>query len=201
MKLIGLSGAAGVGKDTVASMVLGHVSGHAVAFADPLRRAAVEAFGLSMNQMLDRELKETVIDRWGKSPREILQLMGTESFRDVFGDDHWCNRADLTLDQLIEMDRREATSADVCIWTDVRFENEARWIREKGGVIVEIRRSSVYPVGVVGHRSAQPLPPECVDWTVYNEAGIDELQARIPERLAGWLSDAVPVHEARRRAA
>lgn len=201
MKLIGLSGAAGAGKDTVAGLVLEHVPGHAVAFADPLRRAAAEAFGLSMHQMLDRELKEQVVPHWGKSPREILQLLGTECFRDVFGGDHWCRRAEITLAEIIEQDARVAFAADVCLFTDVRFVDEVQWIKSHGGIVVEVRRSEVYPVGVVGHRSAQPLPAELVDWVVYNEESLAVLAQRVPLWLSGWLSEATPLHEAKKQAA
>jgi len=195
MKLIGLTGPAGAGKDTLAGMILDHVSGHSVAFADPLRHAAAAMFGLTMDQMLDRDLKEKVIPRWGKSPREILQLLGTEGARDLFGNDVWCKRAQITLDQIVALDKREHTAADVCIFTDVRFKDEAQWINERGGVVIEIRRKAAIPVGIAGHRSAAPLPAHIPDWTIYNDKSLSDLRELVSRNLNDWLEDATHLHE------
>lgn len=195
MKLIGLSGAAGAGKDTVASMLLDNVCGHQRAFAAPLKAAAAQMFGLTREQMEDRELKEKLVPFWGKSPREILQLLGTECGRDVFGTDIWTKRADLTLEQILAEDRSESFAAEVLVWTDVRFADEAEWIHRHGGVVIEIRRSAAIPVGVKGHRSAAPLPAECVDWTIYNESSKEALASQVRNSYAAWLGDAHDLDE------
>lgn len=201
MKIIGLSGQAGAGKDTLASIVLKHVTGSALAFADPLRCAAAAMFGLTDEQMQDRDLKEQVIDYWGKSPRQILQLLGTEAGRDLFGDDIWCKRAALTVDSFIEMDRLEAFPRDVLVFTDVRFDDEAQWIKSLGGVVVDIQRPALKSVGIKGHRSALPLSAECIDFTFYNHGNLDDLQTVVPAALSCWLAEAMPLHIAKQKAA
>jgi len=197
MKLIGLTGKAGSGKDTLASMILEHTTGTTRAFADPLRRAAKEIFGLTDQQMADRELKEQVVPYWGMSPRRILQLLGTESVRHVFGGDTWVLNADLRLEALLQSESREQLPVEVCIWTDCRYPEEASWIRENGGIVIRVKRPGV--AAVESHSSEQDLPAELVDGRVINGGTLDELCETVQDILPDWLDKCVPVHEARKR--
>lgn len=199
MKLIGLTGKAGAGKDTLASLILEHTTGTTRAFADPLRRAAKEIFGLTDDQMTDRVLKEQVIPYWGKSPRRLLQLLGTESVRDVFGTDTWVKNADLRLQALERTEADEALPIEVVVWTDCRFPQEAEWIRANGGIVIEVRRPDVEPVAT--HSSEQGLPAALVDGVFWNNGTIDELRNHVRESMPEVLQYAIPVHEARKRKA
>lgn len=198
MKIIGFAGQAGAGKDTIASIVLEHVTGSQMAFADPLRNAAAAMFGLTDEQMSDRILKEQVIPHWGKSPRQILQLLGTEAGRDLFGTDIWCKRAGITLDWIVYMDSLEPTARDVLLFTDVRFADEAQWIRSMGGVVVNVDRPALKQVGIDGHRSAQPLPADCIDFTFYNHGTAEDLKTVVPAALSFWLNEATDLHRVKR---
>lgn len=198
MKLIGLAGRAGSGKDTLAGLILEHVTGQQRAFADPLRRAAQAVFGLTDEQMSDRELKERVIPFWGRSPRQILQLLGTESVRDVFGPDTWVRAAALHLDALAWCESRESLPIDVVIYTDCRFPEEAQWIRDNGGVVIEITRPDA--VAVAAHSSEQPLPVELIDYAILNDGTIADLRDQVLHNIAAWL-DAGRHYGSARRAA
>ena len=178
MLLIGLTGKAGAGKDTVASMLLEECTGTQVAFADPLRAAAKSIFGLTDEQMNDRLLKEREIPYWGRSPREILQLLGTEALRGTFGPDVWVKRAALRLASLIELERSQPFSSELLIFTDCRFAEEAQWIREQGGVVIEVMCTGLPSAGVAGHASESGLPDALVDLMVINsrQIGLDGLR-------------------------
>lgn len=199
MKLIGLTGKAGAGKDTLAGLILEHTTGTTRAFAEPLKRAAREVFGLTDEQMTDRVLKEQVIPYWGKSPRQILQLLGTEGIRNVFGGDTWVKNADLRLQALESAEAGQALPIEVVIWTDVRFAEEAEWIRANGGVVVEVRRPGIE--AVAAHSSESGLPKELVDGVFWNSGTIDELRNHLRESMPEVLQYAIPVHEARKRKA
>jgi hypothetical protein len=69
-------------------------------------------------------------DSFGKSfsPRDALQLMGTEAGREVFHPDIW----------VISLLNR-ARGKDVVI-TDVRFQNEIKYIQENGGIVIRVKR-------------------------------------------------------------
>ena len=177
MKLIGLTGKARSGKDTIASY-LWHSAGFTrIAFADPLKLAAQNIFGLTDGQTFDDELKEVVIERLGMSPRQIFQKLGTEAVRNVFGEDTWLKRWLVGYDLFKDSD-------DIVV-PDFRFENEADLVRSLGGIIVEVRRGP----GLLGSTGTHPselgllaLP----DVIIENHGTLDELYAQVEGVLRGF---------------
>ena len=148
MHIIGLTGVAGSGKDTVADLF---VKGHGftkIGFADALYSEVSEAFGVSVDTLRNRTTKESpmtelelinchdmdfldvvTVDRHTPlSPRRVLQWWGTE-YRRAQNEDYWVN----------EMARRTAGESAVVI-PDVRFQNEANMILNHGGTIICVER-------------------------------------------------------------
>ena len=134
-KLIGLAGKAGTGKDTVADYLWEKEGAIKIAFADALRAAACSIFGLGQCNFTDRELKEAENDYWGMSPRRMLQLLGTEATKPVFGEHIWLKRWFLSYSAVRDTDH--------VVVPDVRFDVEAGAIRRLGGTIVHIVRPGV----------------------------------------------------------
>jgi hypothetical protein len=62
------------------------------------------------------------------TPREALQKMGTEAGREVFHKDIW----------VISLLNR-AKGKDVVV-TDVRFQNEIKYIQDNGGIVIRVKR-------------------------------------------------------------
>ena len=170
MKLIGLIGKARSGKDTVAKMLYAQHAFTRIAFADPLKLAAQQMFGLSTEQTWSDAVKEDVIPYWGMSPRQMFQLFGNEAVKPVFGDDVWIKRWYMAYSFFKDSD-------DIVV-PDVRFDHEAECIRSLGGIIVEIQRG----VGLVGstgdHASERGLStlPEA---TIYNTGTLDDLRNKV----------------------
>lgn len=166
--LIGLTGAAGAGKGSVAHFLV-HRHGFAeIAFADPLY-AAVEAItGISQTKLKDRRHKEEPIDWIGKSPRELLQLLGTEFGRKMVKESLWVDRA---MRRVIPF----------TVITDVRFDNEAAAIKGRGGVIWEVvRPGQACLVGeAASHESEHGIMRDLVDLTLFNEGTLDDLAASV----------------------
>jgi hypothetical protein len=123
--IIGLSGRAGSGKDTVADRLVTMHGFKAISIAKPLKDAASILFDINRDAMDDRELKETIDPRYGVSPRTILQNMGTEYIRNQFGGDFLIKRA------LSDAKKFTDDHQNVVI-TDVRFGNEAQGIMDTG---------------------------------------------------------------------
>lgn len=186
MKIIGLAGCAGSGKDTVADLLLKQHGGYRRAFADPIREAAKAVFGLTDAQMQDRDKKEVEVPYWGRSPREILQLLGTESVRDVFGADTWVKSAELKLAAVLAADAMETRGSELLVYTDVRFPQEAGFIHSKGGVVVEVHRPGFGPVNE--HASDQGLPKICIDFDLMNRGDLSVLEACVLDLSELWLS-------------
>jgi hypothetical protein len=143
--LIGITGRARTGKDTSANYLVQAFGFKQVSFAAPLKAAAAIMLGITEDMVNGTGYdREEVNPDWGFSVREFLQKLGTEGCREAFREDFWINRA-----------RIEVESATVpVVISDVRFENEAEFIRKSGGVLLHIHRNT----GLThAHRSEQPL--------------------------------------------
>lgn len=138
--LIGLCGRAGTGKDTVADRLVEQHQFSRYAFADPLRSMLevmlIEA-GLEYAYIHERSLKEQPIPGLGFSYRHLAQTLGTEWGRSL-SPTFWLQLAALNLG-LHDLPN-SAPVHDRIVITDVRFPNEATWLRALGGQVVLIQR-------------------------------------------------------------
>lgn len=130
--LIGITGRAGSGKDTVAEHLREAYGFEPMAFADPLKEAASAMFNVPLWYFHDRDLKEVILPEWEMSPRHMAQRLGTEAVRGTFGQDFWIKR-------WIQEYHTIPTGIDIVV-TDVRFNNEAQAIRDMGGLVLHISR-------------------------------------------------------------
>lgn len=142
--LIGLVGFAGSGKGAVGDILDNAYHFQPLAFADNVKDAVAIIFDwprelLEGDTPESREFREEIdpwwSDRLGKTvtPRYMLQLMGTEAGRGVFGHDIWVHS---TL-------KRIENSTDIIddwVITDVRFPNEIEAIKKSGGFVVRVTR-------------------------------------------------------------
>lgn len=184
VKLIGLHGHAGSGKDTVADFILSKYKDHYDhAFAGPLKVACAAAFGVPLSYFEDRELKETTLPDFAESPRRIAQFMGTEIFRNHFGADHWIKvLANRLNNEYLGEDDGEYDSNDTVIITDVRFQNEYDWIIENQGVIIHLTRPGADGnIGIPGHASEQKLNLHSIErtYSCVNDGTIQQLHQKI----------------------
>lgn len=177
--LIGLCGAAGAGKGSVAGfLAAGETPFVEIAFADPLY-AAVEAMtGISQVKLKDRGFKEKPIEWIGRSPRELLQLLGTEFGRKLIRESIWVDIA------MQKVDRYAAAGIGVVI-TDVRFDNEAQAVRGRGGVVWRVTRStaSCLSKSAASHASESGISPEFVDLTIPNDGSLVDLRTAVDTAL------------------
>ena len=167
--IIGLHGLARTGKDTLAKHLAAHFALYSYAFADPLKQALAQLFNLNQAQLEGAE-KEHLIDWLGKSPRQLMQLLGTEWGRDRVHPELWLLLAEQNISHTLNGD--QSFYAGVVV-RDVRFENEAEWIRAKGGTVVHILRPDAQKVAQ--HRSESGLNIHDNDLVIHNDASLAEL--------------------------
>lgn len=165
--LIGLTGKARAGKDSVA-FALSAVAGYKrVALADPLKEMA-----LAIDPLVGRRyhLTDVVeVEGWEGAKevpevRRFLQRLGTEGVRGTFGAGAWI---------ALLAARIEGTDNPVVV-TDVRFPNEAKWVRDAGGVVWRIERPTSGAGGNADHASERVDGIE-VDVVIRNDGTLADL--------------------------
>lgn len=176
MKIIGITGKARSGKDTIARHLWTHHAYTRLAFADPLKRSVNESFGLTTEETHLDEMKEVTIPYWGLSPRQMLQQAGV-MYRAQFGDDFWIKRWRMSFDMLKHTD-------DIVV-PDVRFDNEAKVIRRLGGIIIEVQRGTGL-VGSTGDHCSELGLSSLPDFVVDNKGTLPELYAQIDTIIEKW---------------
>lgn len=183
MKLIGLHGKARSGKDTIGKYIEKTHNYSRYAFANPLKKAVQKMFSLSDDEVKE-ENKENIIERWGMSFRKMLQLVGTEVARSL-RDDIWIKNAEFKYLHLKWVEKNIGKDLiKGMIITDVRFENEAKWIRENGGQVWFVERDCVPEnVGVTNHKSESGIEKQEGDITITNNSTFELLYQKINKNL------------------
>lgn len=176
--LIGLTGLAGSGKDTVREILVnGDLPFSGIAFADPIRdmlKALLDSVGVNPRWMTDRDLKERDIPEIGSSYRKMAQQLGTEWGRAI-DPDFWLKIARTK----VQVRQRNGFHTVV---SDVRFPNEAAWIKANGGVVWKISRPGIEPVRA--HASEALVDGLPYDYVINNRGSIEDLKPAVQAALA-----------------
>lgn len=168
--LIGIAGRARSGKDTVANFIIAAIGGYRYSFADPIR-AMLAPLGVDMNDPYWQARKEDVIPALGVSPRRMMQTLGTEWGRNLINPDLW----------IIMAHQRLLQNGPGMVIPDVRFENEAAWIRKHGGWIIHVIRPEAK--AVEAHASEDGIEMLDADAQLFNSGTLEELQLSVRELL------------------
>ncbi|WAB92505.1 deoxynucleotide monophosphate kinase [Pseudomonas citronellolis] len=166
--LIGLTGRARSGKDTAANYLAAQFGLLIYALASPLKLALLDMLNLPA-AALEGAAKEQPLPWLGKSPRELMQLLGTEWGRNLVHPQLWLMLADMNLANHLEA----SPQARGFVISDVRFDNEADWIRAKGGVVVHLRRPDA--TAVAAHSSESGVTLRDGDLFVANDGDLEDL--------------------------
>jgi hypothetical protein len=174
--IIGLSGYAQSGKDTVADILTAKYGYKRVAFADPIRKLLYE---LNPHLSKHHSLQEFV-DEYGwdiakktSEVRSLLQNLGVAA-RKVINEDVWVKAA-----------LQEVTVDGNYVVTDVRFENEAAMIKLMGGEVWRVKRPGVEAVN--DHISEHALDGYKADRILSNGGTLEELAFLVQSRMGSLL--------------
>lgn len=198
MAIIGMHGRLQAGKDTamhrIAYLVAPYPVVH-VSYARKLKESVAALFDISLDEIEEWKTREDarvklvvgedfdgdgrfVTRVWDHVERDLdfrtfLQRYGTESHRDIFGEDFW-------LDQALPLDKDYSDA--IYVVTDARFPNELKRIKDLGGVTVRIDG----PLEFTGeHRSETQHETDLV---IDNRVRDDGFRA-LDEQLRDLLSD------------
>lgn len=177
--VVGMTGYAGAGKDTVANVLIEDWGFQRFALADALRESmlALDPVLWTPSPWSENAYRlADAVDRFGwdlakrEQPeiRRLLQVFGTEVGRTLFGENVWID----------VLERKIAEQTDPyarIVVTDVRFPNEADWVHELGGFLMRVERPGVGPIN--NHPSEQRLAG--VDYTIHNDSTIEGLRSQV----------------------
>jgi hypothetical protein len=108
----------------------------------------------------------------------MAQMLGTEWGRSLHAD-FWVRLAGAYVADI--QDQAFERGVNFCV-SDVRFENEANFVRERGGVIWRIDRPGVERVR--DHASERQIESIAYDTVVPNHGDFDELRVWVERLLA-----------------
>ena len=174
--IIGLSGYAQSGKDTLAKILVDDYGYTRVAFADKIREFLYEVnpmVGCSPSGYLQELVNLVGWDAAKQEPqvRRLLQDLGVGA-RKVFDEQFWITQA-----------LAGYYPEDKVVVTDVRFMNEAKRIKAYPGAQVwRIKRNGVEAVNA--HVSETELDGYKVDQIFSNNGSIEDLKALVHTRMA-----------------
>lgn len=177
MKIIGLAGHMGAGKDTVAAILAGY-GYHRVAFADALREEVADAIAggrhpvpeclseLAREALLHAPVDEVFAKPTTPRMRALLQQWGTE-YRREQDDAYWTK----IVGEKIAQHARVAVS-------DVRFPDEARLVQDMGGKVWYIKRP-----GHGGNGHISETVAFKVDYIIHNTGSLADLEREVVRAL------------------
>jgi hypothetical protein len=199
--LIGLTGQLKSGKDTVADRLVSHHGFVKIGFADTIRREVVEAYGLTtfgksllenqdykdnptrmlsllecrdhdfVTYLLDAGLKHADLAS-KRSPRWVQQRWGDYK-RATAGWDYFIKATQTTASEWIEHGRRNIVISGVRYAATAPTPTaEADMVHTLNGCVVLITRPGL---AQQDHSTELPLPPECIDLIINNDASRDQL--------------------------
>jgi hypothetical protein len=172
--LVAFAGAKGSGKDTAGAQLTEYGWTHE-SFAAPIRAAACELMGITLKDL--QEVKEIPSDvLGGKTLREFMQKMGTEFGREMIHPEMWLRALGYRI-----------RGKEKVVITDLRFPNEAEFIKALGGIIIEIHRPDLERD--TSHASEIPLPVNFIDHFIRNDGTILDLQNKVKEIVLDYIQE------------
>lgn len=197
MMLIGLSGPAGVGKDTVADYLVETHGFTKFSFSDALYREVSEAFRVPIEELQRRETKELshvrlqarycadesfraimldTLPMWEHefSPRWVLQRWGTD-YRRAQDPDYWIKKTAAWVQAWLDVTKDDGEQHAGLVNASVRFPNERAFIEKLNGVIWHLRRkdTGASQQDYISEKGLDILPDDRV---IHNNGTVEQLR-------------------------
>ena len=188
--IIGINGYSGSGKDAVGQIIQKlcfKQHWEIKKFAGKLKEVASILTSIPVKYFEDQDFKRTVLgEEWwtncdeGSQPmtvRDLLQKLGTECMRTGLHSNTWVNA--LMVDyKPAKMDQYNPSKWVV---TDTRFPNEAKAIKDKGGIVIRIDRPGIKPIN--NHPSEVGLDYWDFDYAIGNVSDLVSLEFTVENIL------------------
>lgn len=203
--VVGLTGRTGAGKDSCAQALVSGGGWQSIAFADAVREEVAQAWAIDPRMLTDRQVKELPLPRlaigmctapdfvrWAlfqghslhapRSARWLLQHWATE-YRRRQDLNYWVRPVQRFIN------RRMGTGWQRFVISDVRFPNEAIFVRGLGGFVLRVHRNEPAEMAAdtADHVSEGHAAELMVDGDIHNDGALEHLPAELARVLAGVL--------------
>jgi hypothetical protein len=180
-RVIGITGKKFSGKDTLGSYFVENHKYEQIAYADALKDAVKCIFDFDDEQLYGSK-KEVVDEFWKKTPRQVLQFVGTDLFRQHshellpdIGNNIWVSVVKRKI-----LNRFQKDPNARFIITDIRFPNETGLVTELGGTVIKLQRNTGCEDNHESERLIDELP---ADYIFENNGSKDELYNTVMNKL------------------
>lgn len=199
--IIGLVGRARSGKDTASQLAI-QAGFEPIAFADSLRDVLYAAnpiigyrrdwkrLGLFVQPIrwadaIDKFGYEGAKDRFLEI-RTLQQTLGTEGIRGFVDPDAWVNCVRRKIESSPHLDH---------VVTDVRFPDEAAFVKGRGGVLIKVERDSVQ---IMNHDSEALVDLIECDYVIQNNGTLEDLTSQVSNVLREVITRSYDTYAAER---
>jgi hypothetical protein len=192
MYLIGLCGKKSSGKTEVAkilknviqiSLEFNNYEFQEIAFADKLKEVASDLYDIPLDFFNHPKGKDATNDKWGISPRVIMQKLGTEVSRTIHPMT-WIYHVE---SRVIEYFGSEMYKKLILCVSDIRFLNEAQMVKRYNGSIWKINRPMLCKKD--DHQSETELDLIDPEYIINNNGTIGELRINIHRVLKDFFKN------------
>jgi hypothetical protein len=194
IKLIGLIGKARSGKDTVGKYIETQYNGKCYALADPIKDLSRTLFLFDEEQLYGSK-KEIIDERWGITPRQTFQMIGTNIMQfAIYGFiPDLLNKVPMRqfcikhFKEWLNRFQTESENTDkIVIVTDIRFPHEADMIKDMNGILIKINRPSLNTSGEQ-YKHCSETAELSYNYLIHNDDTIEKLYQNVDEILGKYL--------------
>lgn len=198
VNIIGVSGRIGHGKDAVGDIIrglrnnsYGQGTWQIKKFAYKLKQIVSILTGIPVEDLEKQEVKDRVLgEEWMTfqltrreeyrpyTVREVLQRVGTEAMRNQIHQNVWVNAL---FSEYKPISTGWLYSPDIYpkwVITDVRFPNEAKAIKDRGGIVIRVNRGGDQAAEGL-HPSETALDDYEFDEVIINDGTLEDLKEKV----------------------
>ena len=182
--LIGIIGKKRSGKDTISDYLVQNYNFNKYSFADPIREICQLMFNFSDDQ-LNTYLKDCIDNRWNITPRDTLQILGTEFARNMLHEklpninvnkgEFWIKKF-----QIWYLEQLKINPNIKIVVSDVRFLDEYKCITDLGGKFIKVTRNTNILDEHISELELDNLDSNKINY-IDNNKSIEDLKSKIRE--------------------
>ena len=204
--IIGISGYAGVGKDSLSNYLVSNHNFVKIAFADKIKRILMDLYDLSYQQLWGESKNRGSYDlryRVPNSDEYLTARLGSQAFGDCGRNLYQDTWVDYTLKDVKRLHDSYFWDYEDCkgafknylkfgkknvVVSDCRYLNEMNRIRDMGGIIIRIKKTVVPLKGKTGKHSSEvnqiKILDNYFDEVILNDGTLEDLYKKINDFMA-----------------